>query len=213
MQSARQKPQTVGNCAGRGSFYFSQLAIPYPTYEEKKKKIPLLPLQTPGCSVRCLCDLRQIGSLLRAPVPAAETCVIIMSVICQVQVRIRRECDGTPRGRPRSPYHFPSTASIHPKKFLQKKQLPKNLLPLSLFVPLPLISLSPHCLTVFLHHRFFQSLCPSLFLTFLSVSSLSPSAASHALCASGCNLFPSPSAWPSIFPGLSPLGHTHAHRP
>ena len=98
-------PDSAGNCAGRGSFYFSQLGIPTSTHKQKKKKkkkkkTPIVVTPDPRCSNPLPRDPEQVIFLLRASVSKAEKCVCVCVCVCvcdsyvirRVHVRIQREC-------------------------------------------------------------------------------------------------------------------------
>lgn len=211
-------PSTAGNGAGRGSFYFSQLAIPSPPTSKKKKKKSL------GC------DFRPRGAPFAGCVTSGcsfpfsepqgpqlgDGCARDKDGTCRVRVRMQREggCDAAlASSLPRS---------LSPcKAFLQGKQPPGT--PLSLSLSGPLLSLSvcpsPACLTR--HHRFLLfcaaflgslcmslSLCPSLSLSF-PLPCVSPCLWPLCLCVSPVCL-PLSLAPVSLAPGPSPaVTRTH----
>lgn len=207
-------PSTAGNGAGRGSFYFSQLAIPISTHKQKKKSLgcdfrprgaPFAGCVTSGCSFPF--------SEPQGP-QLGDGCARDKDGTCRVRVRMQREggCDAAlASSLPRS---------LSPcKAFLQGKQPPGT--PLSLSLSRPLLSLSvcpsPACLTR--HHRFLLfcaaflgslcmslSLCPSLSLSFPlpCVSPVSGPCVSVSLpCVSLC-------LWPPCLWLRVPLPRSHA---
>lgn len=129
-----RSPRTAGNCAGRGSFYFSQLAIP--TSSQKKKK--------PHC-----CRLRPRGAPFSASVtsgksvPASQPCA--QRNVCGDYVLYFAGCtSGCKRMRGGGSQTPPSQMLLSfPRNSCEF--LPKIVRPVSLsvFVPLPIPPLSP----------------------------------------------------------------------